>query len=134
MVEFNGSNLRRVVAVTNGEPITVPNIFNLDYTHSIKFYTPAGAVLNDTCYKLHTMPTIFPNASDTVDASPAPVNVTADADSATLTSSEMEDKTVIAFLTDQQSYNTNFTQTGDELTRTDGGSFSDGQTVTLIFG
>lgn len=59
IVEFNGTYIRKDIEVVNGEAITVPNVFNENYNHLTQFYKADGSIINDTCYKIKTMATIF---------------------------------------------------------------------------
>lgn len=52
-VEFNGAHLRRSFEAVTGAKIVVPNLFNGDYTHQVRIYSPNG---DFTCYKIKIMP------------------------------------------------------------------------------
>jgi hypothetical protein len=61
VVEFDNAHTRTDIAVTEGEAIVAPNVFNEDYNHLVQFFKPDGTLINDTCYKIKTMQTIFTN-------------------------------------------------------------------------
>lgn len=54
LYEFNGGWKSVEFAVTNGERLLLPAVFNESYTHLIKFYNGANELVNDTCYMLNT--------------------------------------------------------------------------------
>lgn len=60
--QFNGVNFRIDVPVISGENLTIPtSYFNENYTHVVQFYTEAGVLFLNTCYKLNIMQTVFTN-------------------------------------------------------------------------
>jgi len=61
--EFNGSQFVTSVPVYVNQPIVIPNRFNEQYTHVLRFYRPDNTVFLNTCFKLTTMPTVFAPAS-----------------------------------------------------------------------
>lgn len=50
LVEFNGTWNQAKYSVASGDEIVLPNNFNTDYNHTIKFVLPNGSLMNDTCY------------------------------------------------------------------------------------
>jgi len=59
--EFNGTAVRTDIEAEAGQFLVVPNTFNENYSYKIAFYKSDGSLLNDTCYILKTMNTIFTN-------------------------------------------------------------------------
>lgn len=143
VTEFNGFALRATGAVTQGEKIQAPaHILNGNYTHVLRIYRPDNSLLNATCYKLKTMvsswhiPLPYPPPSG--DGGAVQITLAAEMvseDGLSFTSAAIAGRTLLSFDTDNQSPNrAQFTQSGNEITRTDGGSFYDGQIITLHFG
>lgn len=65
--QFNGVNFRIDISVSNNGRITIPiTHFNENYTHVLQFYKEDGQLLNNTCYKMNMMQTVFtnPNSQD----------------------------------------------------------------------
>jgi hypothetical protein len=56
VLEFNGVDYRATVNVGNNVAVTIPNRFNEDYTHTLKFYRADGTLVYDTCYTIKTTP------------------------------------------------------------------------------
>lgn len=54
--KFNGVVLTASVSVVNGENITIPNIFNENYTHTIWFKKEDESIFNNRHYSLKTVP------------------------------------------------------------------------------
>jgi hypothetical protein len=54
LIEFNGTWIRLVVEVENGEPIVIQNVLNENYVHTIRLLNTEKELFNDTCYKLIT--------------------------------------------------------------------------------
>ena len=53
-IEFNGTWIRLNTEVSQGEPISIPNVLNEFYVHTIRLLRSDGSLFNDTCYKLIT--------------------------------------------------------------------------------
>lgn len=60
ITRFNGMAVRTDVSVRNGFPVVVPaKSFNENYNYTIWFLRQNGSVVDDKCYKLNVMATIF---------------------------------------------------------------------------
>lgn len=53
-LEFNGGWINKYIDVEEGVNILLPNYFNENYSHTIKFYNTENELVNDTCYRLNT--------------------------------------------------------------------------------
>ncbi len=65
VLDFAGVQFRTDIPVISGVPVTIPNNFNENYRHTLKLYRADGTLVNDTCYKIKTMPTVFTNPPET---------------------------------------------------------------------
>lgn len=70
LIEFDGQWTRLLVAVVDGENISIPTVLNEYYTHTIRLLNTSKELFNDTCYKITTQvtsqgqtPSINPNPS-----------------------------------------------------------------------
>lgn len=52
--EFNGRWINKSIDVIENVPLSLPNVFNELYKHTIRFYNTDGELVNDTCYTLNT--------------------------------------------------------------------------------
>ena len=107
MHEFNGTSVRTDVAVTNGNPIIVPNHFNEDYDTILKFYKPDNTIFNDTCYKLKIMLTVFTNCEDAV-VSERVFDVTIETTGDSFTDIRLANEVVMSIALNAQDYNSPF--------------------------
>lgn len=131
-VEFNGRWTGTSIDVTDTELLELPNVFNEDYTHTIKFYTAAGALVNDTCYTFNTA-SIIGSASPSSPAQPSGLQyatLTADANGDSI---DFSLGTPIVVITSGQSYDDGFTWDGSSIVWQNGNTFYDGQKVTILY-
>lgn len=52
--EFNGRWINKSIDVIENVQLSLPNVFNELYKHTIRFYNTDGELVNDTCYTLNT--------------------------------------------------------------------------------
>lgn len=138
--DFNGYRLNGDTEAVQGERIAIPtNILNGNYTHTLRIFRPDGTLLNNTCYNLTTMASIYagtlPSASYLAVSLTLTEAMIGGSYGTSFTWAGLGTKTVISIAIDLTSPNReNFTQSGTTITRTDGGGFSAGQVVALHFG
>lgn len=132
LYEFNGRWFGGTVTVTQGENITLPYVFNENYTHTIKFYYN-NLLVNDTCYTLDT--SLIAGSYTTNTSSGGVAYLTFEAvDGAEQTNADIANRNIIGIMDGAQIYNVaQFTQNGNTFEMTNGVSFYTGQTLTLIF-
>lgn len=63
-LEFGASVYRASIGVQDGQPVTLPNRFNEQYTHILRLYKASGSLFNATCYQVTTLTYITPNEGD----------------------------------------------------------------------
>lgn len=129
--EFNGVKLKKIVSVREGDPITIPNIFNENYTNILSFYN-GSQLLNDVSYSVKTIycfdsENIFPMPTED---NSIVINTIA---GNTITDIRIVGRFITALIINDVSKNTKFSVTGDTITFTDGTILDNGQTVTIFF-
>lgn len=131
--EFNGKWFGVTLTTVSGEPIEMPNVFNENYTHKIKFVEASGDLLNDTCYTFDTamMPTEVTADSPSSSGGLMYTTVTIDEDGAVSFDFALGDPSII--MDGNQSYISGFTWNGSAVTMTNGVTFYDGQTVGIFY-
>jgi hypothetical protein len=132
-VEFNGRWRGVQIDVVNTELLELPNVFNEDYTHTIKFYTAGGALVNDTCYTFNSASVIGTASGVTSPSSSSGLQyatVVADADG---DSFDFALGTPIVIITSNQSYDEGWTYDGATVTWTNGNTVYDGQRLTILY-
>jgi hypothetical protein len=131
-VEFNGRWRGTSIDVVSSELLELPNVFNENYTHKIKFYTAAGALVNDTCYEFNSasvIGTVSPSSpSSSSGLQYATVIADADGDSF-----DFALGTPIVIITSSQSYDEGWTYDGVAVTWTNGNTVYDGQRLTILY-
>lgn len=133
--EFNGRWRGGSLEVTQGENIVLPYVFNEYYIHAIKLYDEAGALLNDTCYKLDTskLPGTYTTTAQNADLFlPVTVSDPSGEGISSMTIAGINGRTIKLIVADPQVY-TGFTQNGNTFTMTNGAVFYDGQKIVLVF-
>jgi hypothetical protein len=132
-VEFNGRWRGVQIEVVNTELLELPNVFNENYTHKIKFYTAGGALVNDTCYEFNSASIIGTASGVTSPSSSSGLQyatVTADANGDSI---DFSLGTPIVVITSGQSYDDGFTWNGSTIVWTNGNTFYNGQKVTVLY-
>ena len=133
--EFNGLWRGGTIEVTTGDNIVLPYVFNEYYIHLIKIYKANGDLLNDTCYKLDTtkLPGNYTTATPE-DNNTLEVTITDESGqgAGSFTVDAINGRTVKYIIADPQVY-TGFTQTGNQITMTNGVTYYDGQKILLVF-
>lgn len=129
--EFNNSLITRNISVSNGSPISVPNVFNENYTHIVSFYVN-NELLNDAFYSIKIV-----NCINTENLEPMPfekssIIIEAEAGN-TIVNGIIAYNFVTAVMIDDVTKNTGYTVSGNTLTFTDGTILDNGQTVTIFF-
>lgn len=130
--EFNGVWYGVNVEATENTLLEIPNVFNENYTHSIRFYNPSGELIGDTCYTFDTRSLIrFVSGSSPVQPSVPGTfaKVTVEAGN---TIPFVLGEPVIIFV-EAQSYYNGFTWNGSEIEMTNGVEFYEGQEIGIIY-
>jgi len=135
-IEFNGVWTTFSVGVLEGENIVIlTSLLNEYYTHLLKMYNEAGALINNTCYTVKSRAML--NAPDFSVLPPGEVvevfNITVEEEGIALSDPLLANSTVMLLNTDAQSYNSVFFTkdfASDTLTGL-GISFYIGQIVTV---
>lgn len=137
VAEFNGVRIKNEITVANTDKITIPNIFNENYTHIIHFVTADGDVLNDEYYSIKIEPCIYAD-----DSAPEPIIQSKDTSimltgvtGKTITDERMNDKIVTGLIINDNSKNSGFIKNQNEivLTFTDETTLTTGDFITIIF-
>lgn len=131
--EFNGMWKGVEISVAQGEPIEIPNIFNEQYTHLVKFIKPDGDLYENTCYKLDTSKLTYEAGASSSPYTPSGFSYT--------TVTVTEDGVIIPFVLGQpvvvmdgtQGYISGFTWDGAEIEMTNGVLVHDGQTIGIFY-
>lgn len=126
--EFNGIIVRTDISATIGVNITIPTTkFNENYTHVVQFYKEDGSILNNTCYKLKIMQTVFTNPSQETNSGLLGQTVTGNGNSSQ-TFSFLSGHELQSITMELQTLNkAQFTQTGTTITITLQGLVFQGQ-------
>jgi hypothetical protein len=130
-VEFNGRWRGVMIDVVNTELLELPNVFNENYTHTIKFYTAAGALVNDTCYEFNSASVIGTAAATSPSSSSGLQYATITAEAGTEIGFTLG--TPIVIITSSQSYDDGWTYDGAVIAWTNGNVMYDGQKVTVLY-
>lgn len=122
LLEFNGAWQRFVLTLSLHAEIILPNCVNGDYVHELQIFTPANALLNDTCYSLKTQ--FISGDGNGLTPSPSPADfkiITVTVNSTSLTDVFFATHIISEITTQGQSYlvGVNFTQAGDTITGID---------------
>lgn len=131
--EFNGRWFGETITTTVGSPIELPNVFNEQYTHTIKLYKADGTLLNDTCYSFDTAMLMSQGGSPIVPEggglSYTAITHSGDSDTIpfALGTPEIIMDGTQTYLSDK------FTWDGATITMTNGVSFYDGQTIGIFY-
>lgn len=130
-VSFGQSVQRYSIQVVEGEPIILHNVLNAPFVHTVTVYDMSGTLMNDTCYKLNTIPVITPNNLTPNPPCCAKKFITVTEAGATLTDDFFAVHIISEIDTSSQVYikGADFTQTGDTITFTNSLSLSEGQIV-----
>lgn len=132
-VEFNGRQNGYSIDAVQGEYLQLPNVFNEQYKHTIRFYNTSGALVNDTCYTLNAGQIMRNGTYSSPAASGGFSYMDIEAESgATLTLPA--GVTAIIIFDGQQSYTqSQFTQVNNIVTMTNGTMFYEGQLITILY-
>lgn len=134
--EFNGRWFSEDITVANNTLVEIPNVFNENYNHTIRFYDDGGTLVNDTCYTLDMSQVVVDYGGSPSDSGNDGMlgTVTIDEDGAT-TFEVPAGRTVWIVFNGVQSpvRNVGFTQSGTTITMINGDTFYNGQQILYMY-
>jgi len=130
--EFNGANIIKNIDVAFANSIVIPNVFNDNYEHIVKFYFNVQLV-NDLAYSIKVVPCISIDNDEPMANDYSSITLTVSAPGVSITDDRIEGNLITGVIINDKSKNKGFSVSGDTITFNDTTTLNIGDKVTLIF-
>lgn len=130
--EFNGTTITKNIDVAFGNEIVIPNVFNDNYTHVVRFYFN-GELVNDLAYSIKIVPCISVDNNEPMANDYSSITLTVSVAGTSITDERIEGNLITGVIINDKSKNKGFAVVSDTITFNDTTTLNIGDKVTLIF-